>query len=197
MQTFAGAHVTTGGDSRQWRSTDRQVPAAGLTQRTTQRRKVKPGISPAHRLSTQTHDGWATLRRIVTSVLECSSYLAGLGVDEGCLPTFMLAPLDQSGNGHCHALSQNATGQARLTLSRDALRPPPGAEGTPGHWVGIGTRRPGGVRASGSRGAGGHHLFQGPRTTREVEALRPHACSVVLSDFTYKIQVRRLGDGEF
>lgn len=85
--------------------------------------KIKPGSSLSHRPTTPTHDGWATLNGIVIFVLECSSSLAGLGVDEGRLPTYTLAQLEQRGNGHCHTLSQDATGQAYLTLSRYVFEP--------------------------------------------------------------------------
>lgn len=66
-----------------------------------------------------------------------------------------------------------------------------GNRGWHGPWKGAGRERSSGVRAPGSRGAGGHHLFQGVRTTHENEALSFHACSTIPSDFAYKIQIQR------
>lgn len=75
-----------------------------------------------------------------------------------------------------------------LTHFTSSARPSQAAEG------GMIPRRElvgGGQVGSEPQGAGGHHLFQGVRTTHENEALSFHAFSTVPSDFAYKIQIQR------
>ena len=152
-------------------------------------RNVEPGHLPfpqAH----YSNSSWTGNPQGYCSLCAGTLSLPGSGMDEGHLPSSMLALRHQSRNAQ--SCSQPACSAGTPGSLQLCTQTPAGGQGQrwllDGGWEGE-TRWVQSPREQG--GAVGPHLFLGDRTALEAEARSPRACSVVPADFACNIQIQR------